>query len=43
VIAEIKALRRGNTLGKGVTIRDLIDEGRRLCLGSGRWKSPMPC
>ena len=30
VIAEIKALRRGNTLGKGVTIRDLIEEGRRF-------------
>ncbi len=30
VIGEMKALRRGNTLGKGVTIRDLIDEGRRL-------------
>lgn len=30
VIGEMKALRRGNTLGKGVTIRDLIDEGRRF-------------
>lgn len=30
VIGEIKALRRGNTLGKGVTIRDLIEEGRRF-------------
>lgn len=30
VIAELKALRRGNTLGKGVTIRDLIEEGRRF-------------
>jgi hypothetical protein len=30
VIAEIKALRRGNTLGKGVTIRDLIEDGRRF-------------
>jgi prevent-host-death family protein len=30
VIAEMKALRRGNTLGKGVSIRDLIDEGRRF-------------
>jgi prevent-host-death family protein len=29
VLAEMKALRRGNTLGKGQTIRDLIDEGRR--------------
>lgn len=30
VLAEIKALRRGNTLGKGVSIRELIDEGRRF-------------
>lgn len=30
VIREMKALRRGNTLGKGVTIRDLIEEGRRF-------------
>jgi prevent-host-death family protein len=30
VIGEIKALRRGNTLGKGVSIRDLIAEGRRF-------------
>jgi prevent-host-death family protein len=30
VIGEMKALRRGNTLGKGVTIRDLIEEGRRF-------------
>lgn len=30
VIAELKALRRGNTLGKGLSIRRLIDEGRRL-------------
>jgi prevent-host-death family protein len=30
VIAEMKALRRGNTLGKGVTIRDLIEDGRRF-------------
>ena len=30
VIAEIKALRRGNTLGKGVSVRDLIEEGRRF-------------
>jgi prevent-host-death family protein len=29
VIAEMKALRRGNTLGKGLSIRDLIEEGRR--------------
>lgn len=29
VIDEMKALRRGNRLGKGVTVRDLIDEGRR--------------
>lgn len=30
VIGEMKALRRGNTLGKGVTIRDLIEQGRRF-------------
>ncbi|MBU6277149.1 MAG: type II toxin-antitoxin system prevent-host-death family antitoxin [Planctomycetes bacterium] len=29
VIAEMKALRRGNTLGKKTTIRSLIEEGRR--------------
>jgi prevent-host-death family protein len=29
VIAEMKALRRGNTLGEGRSIRDLIEEGRR--------------
>ena len=29
VLGEIKALRRGNTLGEGLSIRDLIDEGRR--------------
>jgi len=30
VIEEMKALRRGNTLGKGLSIRDLVDEGRRF-------------
>ena len=30
VIAEMKALRRGNKLGKGLSIRNLIDEGRRF-------------
>ena len=30
VIAQIKALRRGNRLGKGLSVRDLIDEGRRF-------------
>ena len=30
VIAEMKALRRGNMLGKGITIRDLIEQGRRF-------------
>jgi prevent-host-death family protein len=30
VISEMKALRQGNTLGKGVSIRDLIEEGRRF-------------
>lgn len=29
VTGKIKALRRGNSLGKGVSIRDLIEEGRR--------------
>lgn len=30
VIAQMKALRRGNTLGKGMSIRQLIEEGRRF-------------
>ena len=30
VIGAMKALRRGNTLGQGVSIRDLIEEGRRF-------------
>jgi prevent-host-death family protein len=30
VIGEMKALRRGNTLGKGLSIRDLIEDGRRF-------------
>ena len=30
VIAEIKAFRKGRKLGEGVTIRDLIEEGRRF-------------
>ncbi len=30
VIAEIKALRKGNLLGKDLSIRDLIEEGRRF-------------
>ena len=29
VIEDIRELRRGNVLGKGLTIRQLIDEGRR--------------
>ena len=29
VIAEMRAFRKGNTLGEGITIRDLIEEGRR--------------
>ena len=29
-MAEMKALRRGNRLGKGLSIRDLIEEGRRF-------------
>ena len=28
VIRQMKALRRGNTLGQGLSIRDLIEEGR---------------
>ena len=30
VIAELKAFSKGNTLGEGVTIRDLIEDGRRF-------------
>jgi prevent-host-death family protein len=30
IIGAIKALRRGNKLGKGMSIRDLIEEGRRF-------------
>ena len=30
VIEELKAFSKGNTLGKGVTIRELIEEGRRF-------------
>jgi antitoxin (DNA-binding transcriptional repressor) of toxin-antitoxin stability system len=29
VIAEMKAFRKKNTLGEGITIRELIEEGRR--------------
>lgn len=29
VIARMRELRRGNKLGKGLTARDLIEEGRR--------------
>jgi prevent-host-death family protein len=29
VIRQMKALRQGNILGGGLSIRDLIDEGRR--------------
>ena len=29
VIRQMKALRQGNLLGAGLSIRDLIDEGRR--------------
>ncbi|HKI36930.1 MAG TPA: type II toxin-antitoxin system prevent-host-death family antitoxin [Gemmataceae bacterium] len=29
VIRELKALRRGNVLGEGLSIRELIEEGRR--------------
>ena len=30
LIAQMKALRKGNTLGKGLTVRGLIEEGRRF-------------
>lgn len=30
VLEEMKALRRGNTLGQVLSIRDLIEEGRRF-------------
>ena len=30
VLEEMKALRRGNTLGKGLSIQELRDEGRRF-------------
>jgi prevent-host-death family protein len=30
VIEQMKALRRGQTLGEGLSIRDLIEEGRRF-------------
>jgi prevent-host-death family protein len=30
VISEMKALRRDNVLGKGLSVRDLIDDGRRF-------------
>jgi len=29
VIEEMRAFRKGNTLGEGITVRDLIEEGRR--------------
>lgn len=30
VIEELKAFSKGNTLGEGISIRDLIEEGRRF-------------
>ena len=30
VIEELKAFSKGNTLGEDITIRDLIEEGRRF-------------
>jgi len=30
VIEEMRAFRKGNTLGDGITIRNLIEEGRRF-------------
>lgn len=29
IIDQLKAFSRGNTLGEGATVRDLIEEGRR--------------
>lgn len=30
VIEELKAFREGNTLGEGLTIREMIEDGRRF-------------
>jgi prevent-host-death family protein len=30
VIEELKAFSKGNTLGEGISIRDLIEDGRRF-------------
>jgi prevent-host-death family protein len=30
VIEELKAFGKGNTLGEGITIRDLVEDGRRF-------------
>ena len=30
VIEELKAFSKGNTLGKGLTIREMIEDGRRF-------------
>jgi prevent-host-death family protein len=30
VIEELKAFSKGNTLGEGVSVRDLIEDGRRF-------------
>ena len=30
VIEELKAFSKGNTLGKGITIREMIEDGRRF-------------
>jgi prevent-host-death family protein len=30
LIAQMKALRKGNVLGRGLRVRDLIEEGRRF-------------
>jgi len=32
VIEELKAFSKGNTLGEDLTVRDLIEEGRRFWL-----------
>jgi prevent-host-death family protein len=30
IIEEMKAFRKGNTLGESITVRDLVEEGRRF-------------
>lgn len=37
VIEQLKTLSKGNTLGKGITARDLIEEGRRFWPAQDIW------